>query len=39
MRDFLNTISIEEDPLLEETPEEVVLYNLDGTPDGAGCEE
>ena len=39
MRDFLDTIIMEEDPFLEETPEEVVLYNLDGTPDGAGREE
>ena len=30
---------MEEDPFLEETPEEVVMYNLDGTPDRAGLEE
>lgn len=36
MREFLDTISLEEDPFLEETPEEVTLYHLDGTPDEAG---
>ena len=39
MRDFLDTISIEEDPFLDETPEEVMMYNLDGTLDGAGRDE
>ena len=39
MRDILDTIIMEEDPFLEETPEEVVMYNLDGTLDGAGLEE
>ena len=39
MRAILDTIIMEEDPFLEETPEEVVMYNLNGTPDRAGREE
>ena len=39
MRDFLDTIIMEEDPFLDETPEEVVMYTLDGTLDGAGHDE
>ena len=39
MRAILDTIIMEEDPFLEETPEEVVMYTLDGTLDGAGRDE
>lgn len=39
MRDILDTIIMEEDPFLDETPEEVVMYNLNGTLDGAGHDE
>ena len=31
--EILNTIILEEDPFQGETPEEVRLFNLDGTPD------
>lgn len=32
---FLDTITMEEDPYLDEKPEEIQAFHLDGTPDEA----